>query len=244
MRNLRRIPAGMLLIAALAALAWASDPWKAKPYHAWDKKDVGKILNDSPWAQTATVEAQWRAGAMTSNPVMTSQGSSSVAGGGAMGGPSGLGMQPHVQTARFVARWTSALTTREAIARMAVLDGEMTQADADRDLGRAPADYQITLLGDDMTPFAALDETALAKASYIEMKKSKRKVAPSSVQIERSADRGSVLRVAFNFPRSENGQQTIAADEKAIDFLCKVKGADLQFHFDLQKMTGPRGRDL
>lgn len=74
MRNFLRISASMLLLGTLAALAWASDPWKAKPYQQWDQKDVAKILNDSPWAKTESVTADWQS-TMTSNPVMTSQGS-------------------------------------------------------------------------------------------------------------------------------------------------------------------------
>src|SRR5277367_3723710 len=44
----------------LAALVWAGDdPWKAKPYLQWDAKDVRKVLDASPWARSAQVEAPW-----------------------------------------------------------------------------------------------------------------------------------------------------------------------------------------
>jgi hypothetical protein len=244
MRNFRRIPLGLLLVAALAALAWGSDPWKAKPYQQWDQKDVEKILNDSPWAQTESVTASWRSGSMTSNPVMRTQGSGSVAGGSAMGAPAGLGMTPHEQSAKFVARWVSALTMREALARKAVLDGQLAQTAAGKDIAQAPSDYQITLLGDDMTPFSKLDEAAIASDSYIEMKKAKEKLAPSSVKITRSPDGSKVIFVVFNFPKTVGGKPAIGPDEKGIDFICKVKHASLRFHFDPRKMEGKQGPDL
>ena len=244
MRNIHRIPASMLLVAAVATLAWATDVWKAKPYQQWDQKDVAKIMNDSPWAKTESVDANWLSGKMSSNPVMTRQGSSATVGGGAMGGPSGLGMTPHTQSAKFVARWVSALTMREAMARLAVLDGQLAQATAEKDLAQAPDAYQITLLGEDMTPFSKLDEAAIAKDSYIEMKKSKEKVAPASVKIARSADGSKVMFVVFSFPKTVHGKPTIGPDEKGIDFACKVKDANLKFHFEPQKMDGKQGRDL
>lgn len=244
MSNLRRIPLGLLLVAALAALAWGSDPWQAKPYQQWDKKDVEKILTDSPWAQSTSITANWKSGSMTANPVMRTQGSSGTMGGGAMGGPAGLGMSPHERKVKFVARWASALTVREALARKAVLDGQLAQAAAEKDIAQAPGDYQITLFGDDMTPFFGLEGAAIAQDTYIKMNKSKEKVAPSSVQIARSPDGSKVIFVAFHFPKTVNGKPTIGPDEKGIEFICKVKDANLRFRFDPRKMEGKQGRDL
>ena len=89
-----------------------------------------------------------------------------------------------------------------------------------------------------------LDEAAIAKDSYIEMKKSKEKVAPASVKIARSADGSKVMFVVFSFPKTVHGKPTIGPDEKGIDFACKVKDANLKFHFEPQKMDGKQGRDL
>lgn len=87
-----------------------------------------------------------------------------------MGGPAGLGMRPHEQSVKFEARWVSAQTMREAIVREAVLGGELTEAKADRDIAQAPAAYEISLLGDDMTPFSKLSDADIVKATYLEMK--------------------------------------------------------------------------
>ena len=94
-----------------------------------------------------------------------------------------------------------------------------------------------------MSAFAGATEAALMKDSYLEMKSEKQKVAPISVNIEKSAD-GKSEAITFDFPKTENGQPTIGPDEKGIDFVCKVKDLNLKFHFDPRKMTGKQGRDL
>lgn len=243
MRNFRRIPASLLLLFAVAALAWASDVWKTKPYQQWDRKDVTKILNDSPWVKTTTVTANWKSGdVMTSPEIVT--GSPSMTAGGGMNGPAGLGIRPQEKMAKFEARWVSAETMREAMARLGVLDGKLTQANAASKLADSPTDYEISVGGADMTPFEGFAPPFLAKATYLEMKKSKQKLAPSDVEIVRSADGQKVILVTFKFPKTDDGKPSVAADEKEIEFVCKLKKATLRFHFDPRKMTDKSGSDL
>ena len=44
----------MALLIAVGALGF-SDFWKDKPYTKWSEKEVRKMLNDSPWAQSTTL---------------------------------------------------------------------------------------------------------------------------------------------------------------------------------------------
>jgi len=246
MRKFAKVSLAILLVAVMA---WASDPWKEKPYQQWDMKDTVKVMNDSPWARTIQVSMGIGFGNR-----MTPPGAGSQQGG--QGQPNmqagdeprtvndpngGGGAMPRMST--FEVRWISALTMRQALSRASVLDGKMTQADVERYLAKPPATYQLALFGPNMSAFASATEAALLKDSYLELKSEKKKVAPLSVHIEKSAD-GKAEAITFDFPKTADGQPAIGPDEKGIDFVCKVKDLDLKFHFDPRKMTDKQGRDL
>lgn len=245
MRNFRRISATILLLLTVAALAWASDVWKTKPYQQWNQKDVDKILNDSPWVKKTSVAANWKSGdVLTSPEIVTGSPSATNNPSAAMNGPGGLGMRPRERMVQFEARWVSAKTVREAMARLAVIEKKLMPATAKSKLATRPNDYMIAITGKDMTPFSKLEGADLAKTSYLKMSKSKEKLAPSSVSIDRSPGSSKVVDVIFHFAKTVNGQPTIAANEKGIEFVCKVAKSTLRFRFDPRKMTGKTGREL
>ena len=142
----------------------------------------------------------------------------------------------------FEVRWISSLTMRQALARASELDGKLSQADVEQYLAKIPADYQLALVGPNMSAFASVTEDSLKKDSYLETKSGKKKMAPVSVEIDR-AGRGQSS-ITFDFPKTENGQPTIGPNEKGVDFVCKAKGMTLKFHFEPKKMVAKSGRDL
>ncbi len=246
-----------------AVLAWAGgDPWNSKPYQSWDREDVLKVLNHSPWSKAIQVSARWK----SAGPGMEMPGGSGPTGGGGesrsgepttMGGgrqqpqPGGYGGQggPDLATPPqvwFQARWLSARVVREGLARSAVLNGSATEAQAEQFIAQNPADYEIALIGPDMTPFEKLDENALKQSAYLELKKKKReRIPPSSVQIQRGKD-GKVSAVVFSFPKTQaGGEPVIAPDEKDAKFVCDpAKNLKMEFSFELKKMVSQQGRDL
>ncbi len=46
----------ILLFASLALAVWASQPWKAGTPATWTAGDAQRVLNDSPWAQSAAAD--------------------------------------------------------------------------------------------------------------------------------------------------------------------------------------------
>src|SRR5260370_38177237 len=90
-------------------------------------------------------------------------------------GPRTSGTTPE---APFVSRWFSALAVRQALARMQVLGGAMTEADAGRALADEQAEYAITIVGPDMTPFLKGEEKDLAAKAYLQPKSGERTAAP------------------------------------------------------------------
>ena len=246
-----------LAILALAALAWASDPWKSKPYQQWDQKDINQVLNHSPWVQTVHMsigsQMNLNSPTMGGQPmgVPNNQGTASGRpgmGGGQSGGGGepGMGGGPvqAVPTTFFEARWMSSLTMRQALARLSELQGKVSQAAVEHYLAQTPADYEIDVVGPDMGIFVSEQEGDLAKDSFLDAKRSKKKVAPDKVTIQRAADGKTVTAVQFEFPRTVDGQPLIGPKEDHVEFVCKTKKKTLQFHFDPRKMATKQGPDL
>lgn len=248
-----------MAILLMAVVAWASDPWKDKPYQDWNQKDIMKVLNDSPWVKTIRVPASWdrpnimSAGGMSGQPNMAGQqngtgGQSGMpnhpaVGGGGMPSDNGMGQGVRgMREASFEARWISAKTMREALARMEVLNGKIGQPNAEQFVEETPPDYQIIVFGRDMAPFVKFDEAALAKHSYLQV--NRKKVAPANVKLSRGPNGKRVVAATFTFSKTANGEPTIPPKTKSVDLICKLKGATLKFHFDPRKMKDKAGRDL
>lgn len=262
MRTFAKVSLAILL---MAVLAWASDPWKNKPYQDWNQKEVTKVLNDSPWVKTIHVRASWdhsnrlsansqfgqptaagQQNSMGGQPNMSNQSgmpSHPNMGGGGMPGNNGMNQgSSGMRQAVFEARWLSAKTMREALARMEVLHGRMSQPHAAQYVAQTPPTYQIIVFGPDMAPFQKLNESELVKHSYLRLKKSK--LDPSGVKFSRGPKGKRVMAVTFLFPKKSNGQPTVPAGEKGVELICKLKSATLKFHFDPRKMKNKNGRDL
>ncbi len=244
MRNVRRISASIVLLLALAVVAWASQPWKSKPYQQWNKKDVSRVMNDSPWEKTDRVTAAWKTKVLTSSEEVTGSVSEYGGSNASMNGPAGLGMRPRQGSAKFQARWISAKTMREAMLRQGELEGKMTPTMAQSELAQTPADYQIFISGKDMTPFAKLEDADVAKISYLQINRPKGELSPVNVKFDRSPNGTRVIGIVLSFPKTLNGKPTIAANANHAELVCKLKGTILRFRFDPSKMIGKHGRDL
>jgi hypothetical protein len=245
----------LFVFVGLAIVAWAGgDPWKSKPYQQWDSKDILRIVNDSPWAKVVHVDAPWK---------HDSGGSDSLdgvpAGGVRPAGMGGMGAQPssappnpgansqnsQIPQAAFLVRWLSSRTIREAVLRSSVLSGKTKEEDAEKELAVPTDTYKVFVAGPDMKPFAIIEEDELKRGTFLQTKKTKQKISPSSVQIERTPDGLGVQAIVFVFPkRSQTGESTIAADEKGADFNCVAGPVRIEAPFDISKMDDAHGRDL
>jgi hypothetical protein len=254
--------ATILAVLLAAGLAYGSnETWKTKPYQQWDQNDVKEILTSSPWVKRIVVTATWKPGSLIAPDAggqpQPTQGSPAAPQHTGMGGSPGgsPGAQPNSPAppsmgsgspeALFFVRWGSAQTVREAVARDAVLNGRSSEAQAEQYVDQAPADYEIFVYGTDMTPFADETGDTLKSKTYLEVKPSKEKVSPSSVEIVKDVDGKKIQSVVFSFPKQgANGQPLLTADDKEAQFDCKLKGLHLAMGFDLRKMVEKNGRDL
>ena len=252
MRKLRLSGCVALL---LAAIVWAGgDPWKSKPYQQWDAKDVRKVLDGSPWARSVQVEAPWLNGDVAAgggDSGSTSQPGPARGGQGARTGPGGGGAADaasggaQTALAMFLVRWSSSRTIREAVVRNLILAGQMKEDAGQQELAKPVETYEIVVAGPDMKPFQSVDDKILQNGAFLIDRKTKQKVAPTSVKIQNTEDGKKIQSVAFFFPKkSESGVSTIADDEKVVDFLCVVTNVKIEASFDTSKMMDTSGRDL
>jgi hypothetical protein len=239
------LPLGAAMLALVAA-AFAGDVWKDKPYQSWDQKDVQKILNDSPWVQidkivgssgSSQTEVDTQVAAATGvNMQATGTMRPGVGEGGGTGhnDPSGT----------FLARWSSSRTVREALLRSDALNG-ITPAEFTDPAAESPENYQVVLIGTDLSAFAAAGEDSLKTTVYLKTQKTHDKILPSQVQLVKGPDGNQVAQVSIEFPKkAANGEATIASDEKGVDFIARAGKTKLSFHFNLAKMTDKQGLDL
>jgi hypothetical protein len=159
--------------------------------------------------------------------------------------PGTNGQNSQIPQATFLVRWVSSRTMREAILRSSVLAGKTKEEDAEKDLAVPTDTYQVFIAGPDMKPFVSLDQDELKRGTFLQTKKTKQRVSPSGIQIERTADGLGVQAIVFLFPKkSQSGESTISADEKGVDFTCVAGPVRLQATFDISKMDDAQGRDL
>ncbi|MBI3484548.1 MAG: hypothetical protein HY012_05280 [Acidobacteria bacterium] len=247
---MRRRIGVLLATLALAGAAWAGDAWKEKSYKDWDEKEVNKILSDSPWARPVNVTATWRSARVSALAPDTQRGG--VAGQLAEAGEVGTNRNTPIADdsgagdpeAHFVLRWGSARTTRQALARLAVLRGR-SEAEAEKVLNLPVTEHQIVLYGADMTPFAKSDEKSLMEKTFLKLKKNKQKISPSRVEIRRGQDGKRISGIVFFFPmKFEVGEPVIAPDEKGVEFECRTNNVNIRQSFEPQKMVGRGGPDF
>jgi hypothetical protein len=252
-------------IAVIGISAWASgDPWKDKPYQEWTAKDVQRILNDSPWAHVIAVNVTWNNKPASGNageidkaaPVAESTqvdvpGAATGRDYGADGaGGGGAGMQattikaPATPPVSFIVRWMSSRTVREAVLRDALLNGRITQAQADAEVARDVSMYQVIVASADMSQFEKASADALQAGASLIPSGSGHKIGASTVKVQRTPD-GKIVLVMFGFPRAQaDGTPAIAAGEKSVEFDCVFARFSLKTPFDLSTMADKKGSDL
>jgi hypothetical protein len=227
----------MFLMTAVFFIAmnlWADDPWKAKSFKQWDENDLRRILNDSPWAKPIKrLSLEGKSGGESNDEGDDDEGDTREK------------KDDNKQQVRFVVRWVSSRTLREAWARGLALHGRISDADVEKSLPPAPEDYEITILGPDMNIFSKANEDTLKAKSRLLSKKSKQQVESSSVKIVRSSDGKKINGVVFHFPKTTpSGEPLFAKDESEIKFIGRGGTEEISVTFNPQKMIDANGPDL
>ncbi|HTV53501.1 MAG TPA: hypothetical protein VMI06_01140 [Terriglobia bacterium] len=160
---MRRISVCVSLLGAAGLIVYAADFWKDKAYTQWTPEETTKILNDSPWAQSAKATRQ--GGQQTGRRGgMGRRGGFGYPGGGYPGGggggyPGGGGGYPgggggsypggggeSMPQITATVRWQTALPVREALLRRAGVT-KTDDSEVAAKLTAPTPGYVIALLG-------------------------------------------------------------------------------------------------
>ncbi len=243
-----------LLVAGTVFVAinvWVGDP-REKSYKQWDAQDVRKILTDSPWSKAVEIERKEK-----------KKGLEAPAGAPKVAGVPGEGEDEEDEReekdddrgrgekarkkddVKFLVRWMSSRTLREASVRGQVLQGRIAEADEDKNLPPAADDYELALVGADMSSFQGVDESSLKDKTHLIAKKSKERITASQAEIVRSADGKRINAIIFHFPKKNpSGQAIVSVDEKELKFVTRAGNFEIKASFDVQKMVNQQGMDL
>jgi len=248
----------VVLVLAFALGVSAGEPWLSKPYQAWDKKDIHKILNNSPWAQTVQILAPWQRTSQVGRfpgggpgsrapglPEYPSGPAASDASQPAPGSPGAAGSREgRAPYAPIVVRWASSATSRAAAAREKALAGLLRPGEVDEEVARQPEEYEVVLVFDPVLDLPPAGKFELEENAFLALKPSGRRIAASRVEI-RGNPGGYGGEVSFYFPRSgEDGKPQISADQNEVRFQSDAGGMAVRANFQLQKMVSKNRLDL
>ncbi len=200
----------LIVLSGLGAIAQK----QFKPWTEWNKGDVEKILNDSPWGQTQ-VETD------TSEMFFTP---TTQAGGGDSASRREQGATNQATSVKFRIRWLSAKPIREALVRQEQLTSgkisEQLQFFAD-----GPSYTRIVIAvtfessdqrydGKVMQAFSSANMGVLKNSTYLELKDGKRIFLQQYVPPQEN-----ILHAAlFVFPRNAEGRPLLTADSLGVRF--------------------------
>jgi len=226
--------AGLLLLFGCVLVA--ADFWQ-KPYTEWSDKDAAKMMNNSPWAKSASVAMSGPGGAGAPPPMPAGGGGF---GGGAPGGPQGGGGSefgpgaPGSGPPSFdvVARWQSALPIREAFVRLKFGAEADKSAEAKKVLEQQEKPYEIVLSGPMGAFLGGKPEDSAKALSEVSVLSSTRTGATKAVQIEVGKP-GKTMDVVFVFPRT----MPFTVEDKEVEFTTKLGASVLKYKFKLKDMV-------
>ncbi len=214
------------LIVLSAACLMAANFWQ-KPYTAWSDKDVTKMLTDSPWAKSGSVEMNFPgADAAAAAPAFGG-------GGGARGGPQGgAGGGFSAPSLEIHATIESALPVRQALVRRKFGAEAGKSEDAQKVLNEEPKSYEVLLSGPlGMFVMGPPDQikTNLTEVTSLSSAKSG-PIKPEQVQV---GPPGKTMEVLFIFPRT----MPFTVEDQEVEFATKLGKSNLKYKFKLKDMV-------
>jgi hypothetical protein len=173
--TMRTILAGTLALLGAFSVLLAVDSWKERPYPEWSQEEVTGLLTDSPWTQEVVVRLSGPAelegmGRTTGQP--TGREGARTAGGA-----------PPVSTVRYYISFLSAEPIRMALARNALLQGNVDLEEAAEFVEGRLYDGEVAVMIRTEPPGAliALEEMSAEEVRqncHLELRRLKRRLSP------------------------------------------------------------------
>lgn len=253
MNSKRRLATLAVVLLGAGLLLWAGEPWQDKPYTEWTPREAAKVLSDSPWARSGEIYLLAPSGGGPADagrlpdemsrrwidPNRYNDAAQSL--WQQRTGQRNLPLQATV-TGIEVVQWASSLTLRQALVRQGQLYARQGNEPAEALLSLPFEDYVIAVYRSDLPSFTGLSEESARAAAWLELKPSKRKVAPERVHLVRFGD--VLMHVEFYFPRQAEGQPVIAPTDTRARFHWENGTHSTTVEFDLRKMVRAGQPDL
>jgi hypothetical protein len=178
------------VVLALVGSLPAKDFWQEKPYTEWKKKEVVKMLLDSPWADAENVDIR------------------------GFGSPGISGAQK-----RYYLRFHSATPIRMAVARNAMLDGRADEKQAKQFIDAHPSPGYVVIglsvaTGQARAELARLTTEVLKQNAYLQLKGSGTRIYLE--RYESPSEAGGGDEAFLYFPRVVNGVDVFTVEEKEV----------------------------
>lgn len=219
----------MLALLLSCSLLFAKGFWEGKPYSNWSKKEVSKMLNDSPWAKDQVVRSVQREVADPDRSGSRSGGFDAPASAGEPGTlsrertpvPTGGASPSSGPSRQFFVRFQSATPVRMAIACYALLNQQANAEQAEQYVDTPPYDGRIVISlsvtgGEGPSGLDSLSTEMLKSIAYLQLKKSKKKIYLEQYVSPQEVGGREALLI---FPRQQNGEDLISLKEKEIRFI-------------------------
>ena len=212
-----------ILILGIGAGLNADDFWKKKPYTEWTAEEVLKIIMDSPWARRFKTLSNTPIGARLGASGSGNQRQSEEAGSG----------RDRKREVIYIFRWSSSLAMRQAMGRLQVLQGQMTEQQVEQALEDAPLSHVIMVLATNPRVFRGVKEEQLREETVLRVEK--REVSPDRVELIQEGNE-QVMAIVFHFPREVEGRVLISDKVKSVRIKSKINQQRTEAKFDLKKM--------
>ena len=227
-----------LAVACLLALSLSAQEKKEKPWTEWSKKDVDKMLNDSPWGQTQTTTD-------TSEMFFTPTATPSASGASRNSSARDTtGATNQATDVKYHIRFYSSRPIRRALARQLMLNMSASNKDVEERLKNF-AELQtneniiiaVTFDSNDsrytataMQAFTGATTASLRNNTYLERSDGKRVFLQEYVVPGRDG-----FGARFIFPRMVDGRPFITSEATDVRFTSGL--ASLNMKFKIAKMS-------
>lgn len=224
---------------AVVSMVLAGKAWEKKPYTKWSKDDAFRVITDSPWGQRIVFQelaTPTNAGPPVAQP---SEGSHS-AGASTIQRPSGGVQLRNRPSSVYTVSFLSSRVLRMAFARLAMLNGALDEQKAQQFVESDPFPGKIAVTvavpgNQKESIFMELTTGDLQETTYLEFKKSKKKVYLENFLKPGEAGNDQAV---FFFPREVDGVEVANLSEGEVKFVTRL-GPDiaLEQRFKLKKMV-------
>jgi hypothetical protein len=251
-RRILRVPPAREIAILLALLIScgslrSGDSWEKKPYTEWTDLEAQKVLTDSPWSKTAILQSFDSPATAPIPSVLTARpqpggkcnscgrrGGDQVADDSGTVSASEWGPAPAGQVVYFRVVWFSSSRIRQALIRLAQLNGDSVPPQILDRLQSPLADYVIALAGPFVDAFQGASLDSLRASTCLRVKKTGAKLELK--QFISPAERADGMALFF-FPRGTHDRPPFDVTDGQVEFCTGEGRSKIRASFRIDRMA-------